>query len=417
MSPTDYSFRDARVTSFPLRAMNRVGAGFASLGLPLPSLSIDSIIAAAEHKAGGGNVGDDSYREPLERYVSAAVAEAGLNTFGRLALRQMLISSLANRFRLARWAKTHPSIHHEVVREPWVILGLPRTGTSLLSILLGLDPTARTLLHWEAAHPIPPPSLARGGEDPRIAETARELARLLELNPALGAMHPFGATIAQECVALFMYDLRTLGVETQAYVPSYGRWLQTCDMSPAYAQHKLALQALQHAIPAGRWVMKTPNHLWCLETLFQFYPDARVIWTHRDPGQVVTSLASLVNALQGMFSNRRDPIPVANEWLGKSQHALECGMAFDATREPGWCEHVQYPALIEDPIGTVHSIYARHDERVSPLHQRRMEVWLREDARETTGRHVYDPADFGWNYDALAERFSAYRARYDVARE
>jgi hypothetical protein len=214
-----------------------------------------------------------------------------------------------------------------------------------------------------------------------------------------------------------MYDVRTLGVETQAYVPSYGRWLQECDMSPAYAQHQLALQTLQSAQPTDRWVMKTPNHLWCLETLFDFYPDARVIWTHRDPGRVTTSLASLVNALQGMFTERSDPSCVAEEWLGKTCHAIESGMSFDNQAKDGWCDHILYADLIDDPIATVRRIYRRYDEEVSPLHERRMAVWMRSRTPETTGRHIYDPADFGWSYDALADRFREYQDRYAVPRE
>jgi hypothetical protein len=329
----------------------------------------------------------------------------------------MLVESLRNRFELAAYAGAHPEVREERIRAPWVIVGLPRTGTSLLSILLGLDPNARALLHWEAARPIPPPTLATAAEDPRIAEHAKQIAQLLKLNPAVGAMHPFGATIAQECVALFMYDLRTLGMETQAYVPSYGRWLQSCDMAPAYVQHRLALQVLQSTQPTERWVLKTPNHLWCLPRLLEIYPDARIVWTHRDPGKVVTSLASLVNALQRIFTTRRDPRPAANDWLGKARFALESGLAFDASAGGGWCHHLHFADLMADPIGAVRALYARHGEEPSPLHVRRMQAWMRERGRHSEGRHVYDPADFGWSYDGLAEEFRAYRERYDVPRE
>ena len=104
--------------------------------------------------------------------------------------------------------------------------------------LLALDPMARTLRMWEAAHPIPPAPLDAADEDPRIRQTAKELAGLGKLNPPLHAMYPFGATLPQECVTLFMYDLRTLSLEVTAHVPTYARWLEKADMTPAYAQHK-----------------------------------------------------------------------------------------------------------------------------------------------------------------------------------
>lgn len=417
MTAPAFSFHDADLSSRMLRALNWAGARLARVGLEMPSLTSEAIVRAAQNRAGSRDLGGDSFREPLEIYLQAVRREADLNPFGRLAVKGMLAEALRNRIELARWAREHPEVRDERIEAPWVIVGLPRTGTSLLSILLGLDPNTRALMHWEAARPIPPPTLATAAEDPRIAENAKELGRLLKLNPAIGAMHPFGATIAQECVALFMFDIRTLGVETQAYVPSYGRWLQGCDMTPAYAQHKLALQTLQAAQPTARWVLKTPNHLWCLETLLESYPDARIIWTHRDPGKVITSLASLVNALQRMFTYRRDHAATAEEWLGKSRFAIESGMAYDDRVSGDWCQHVRFADLMKDPIGTVHAVYARHGETPSALHVRRMEVWMQERGRHSEGRHVYEPRDFGWTYDGLAEGFSAYRERYDIPRE
>jgi len=417
MTPRAYSFRDAELRSRALRTLNRVGRQLAKIGVELPSLASEAIVRAAEKRAKSPVRGGDSFREPLARYLEAVHGEADLNSFGRLAVKGMLVESLRNRFELAGWVHEHPEIREERIQSPWVIVGLPRTGTSLLSILLGLDPNARALMQWEAENLIPPPTLATAAEDPRIADSARQLARLLKLNPAIGAMHPFGATLAQECVALFMYDIRTLGVETQAYVPSYGRWLQSCDMRPAYVQHKMALQALQSAQPTERWVLKSPNHLWCLETLVETYPDARIIWTHRDPGKVITSLASLNNALQRMFTDRRDHVAVAEEWLSKSRFAIESGMAYDDRAGDGWCQHLSFEDLMKDPIGAVRRIYSHYGEAPNRLHLRRMEAWMQQRGRHSEGRHVYDPADFGWSYDGLAADFGAYRERFQIARE
>jgi hypothetical protein len=417
MTERTYHFRDAGLHSRPLRALNWAGARLARFGVEGPSLTSESIIRAAQKRAGSQDMGGESFREPLDRYLESARNEGELDFFGRLAVKQMLVEALRNRIELATWAREHPEVADERIVAPWVIVGLPRTGTSLLSILLGLDPVARTLLHWEASRLIPPSTLAIAGEDPRISQSAKEIAQLLKLNPAIGAMHPFGATIAQECVALFLFDIRTLGIETQAFVPSYGRWLQACDMRPAYVQHKRALQVLQSAQPTERWVLKTPNHLWCLEALLETYPDARILWTHRDPGKVITSLASLVNALQRMFTSRRDPVATGEDWLAKSRFAIESGMAYDDGVEGEWCQHVHFAEMMKDPIGTVRALYAKFGERVSPLHVRRMEVWLQERGRHSEGRHVYDPADFGWTYDGLAETFHDYRERYDIPRE
>jgi hypothetical protein len=255
-------------------------------------------MAAAAKSAGSDDFGSDSFRQPLDLFLASCRDEAELTTFGRILISKMLAAALANRIELHRWSAGHPAAAGERIVAPWVIVGLPRTGTSLLSNLLGLDPMNRNLLQWEAAHLIPPATLEEAASDPRIARTAKELDGLFTLNPPLRVMHPFGATLAQECVSLFMYDVRTLALETQAHVPAYARWLEQADMAPAYAQHRSALQALQSAQPTERWVLKTPNHLWDLDALRAAYPDARIVWTHRDPAPVVTSLASLANAGQ-----------------------------------------------------------------------------------------------------------------------
>ena len=239
----------------------------------------------------------------------------------------------------------------------------------------------------------------------------------MKLNPPLRAMHPFGATLAQECVSLFMYDVRTLALETQAHVPTYARWLESADMTPAYDQHRLALQTLQSRQPTERWILKTPNHLWHLDALLAAYPDARIIWTHRDPGPVVTSLASLANAGQRPLTRRTDPRPTATEWKRKCAFALGTAVAFDEKSEEGWCQHVHYDSLIDDPIGTVRQLYRRFDSEVGHLHARRMEAFLEHRPKDAFGRHHYDPADFGWSYFGLAEEFSEYSERYHVRTE
>jgi len=414
VSDVEYTWRDAELRSRPLLALNWAGARLGRLGRDLPALTPAAVTASAAKAAGSGDFGSDSYREPLGVFLRSCEDEAELTTFGRILISKMLAGALVNRIELHRWSLEHPEVRAERIESPWIIVGLPRTGTSVLSNLLGLDPVARPLLQWEAAHPIPPATLEEAAEDPRIAKTAKDLDGLLKLNPPLKAMHPFGATLAEECVALFMYDVRSLALETQAHVPSYGRWLEGADMTPAYAQHRLTLQTLQSRQPTQRWILKTPNHLWHLDAMLAAYPDARVIWTHRDPGPVVTSLASLVNAGQRLLTARSDPRPTAEEWKGKCAFALRSAMAFDEKAEEGWCQHLHYDALMADPVEAVGVLYRSFGEEVGPLHTRRMRAFLEQRPPDVFGRHRYDPVDFGWTYAGLDAEFRDYIERYRI---
>lgn len=412
----DVTFRDAGIRSPLLRGLNRVGRAASVLGLR-PKLDADDVVARAVQQAGSDRLGGDSYREPLERYIASAEDEAELSTFGRLAVRGMLTNQLVTRIKLREWTDAHPEAAREEIQRPWVILGLPRTGTSILSILLGLDPMTRPIRQWEARTPVPPATQATAALDPRIAESEKQFEGLHRLNPPFKAMHPTGAMLAEECVPFLMLDLRTLGLETQARVPSYGRWLQDCDMHTAYQQHKLALQALQTGQPTETWVLKTPNHLWCLETFLEFYPDARLIWTHRDPGPVTASVSSLNTTLQSTFTDRPNPLAVGAEWLQKLKFAVDRGMAWDDQAKPGWCVHIHYDELMREPLAAMRRIYGHFGEAPSRLHERRIEAWLREKPQTAEGRHVYDPVDFGFSYGELAEIWRPYRERYDVRSE
>ena len=275
----------------------------------------------------------------------------------------------------------------------------------------------RPLLHWESANPVPPPDLATHAEDPRIAAAAKQVAQLQALNPAIRAMHPMGATLATECVGFLFLDLRSLLIETQAHIPSYGRWLEKTDMRGAYAMHRLALQVLQSRIPTPAWSLKTPQHLWCLDTLLEFYPDARIVWTHRDPAKVVPSVASLNTSLQRLNVRANDPVAIGSDWNDKLHLAVTRGIEFDGRQNGAdWCHHLQYADLMADPIAAVRALYAHFGAEVSPLHARRMEVWMRDRHQEVHGRHVYDPADFGLTTEGLAERYSEYRRAVRGAR-
>ena len=418
MKAQHVTFRDAGLRSTPLRWLNRLGAAAARIGVGVPALHADAICAAARRQTGLSDFGDGGFREGLEILAEAIEREAHLSTFGRIVMRGLLSGALANRLRLRDWAQRHPEVREERIERPWGILGMPRTGTTLLSILLGLDPSSRPLLQWEASHPVPPPDLATHAEDPRIAVVAKDLEQLQSLNPPIRAMHPMGATLATECVALLIFDARAMSIETQAFVPSYGRWLADTDMRGAFAQHRLALQVLQSKIPTATWVLKTPHHLWCLDALRAEYPDIRLIWMHRDPVKVVPSVASLVTSLQRTNADCVDPLAVGAEWNRRLHDGLMRGMAYaDRQKERDWCFHLQYAELMRDPLDAVERLYAHFGESVTALHRRRMEVWMRDRGQDAFGRHHYALADFGLSEEEIDDRYADYCKRFDVPRE
>ncbi|MGH7289227.1 MAG: sulfotransferase family protein [Myxococcota bacterium] len=414
----DVGWRDAGIRSALLRLLNAGGQAATHLGLRWPSFEPDSLIAQATRETGLSDFGEASFREGLDVLADSIEREAGLSSFGRIVVRAQLVANLVTRLRVFEWAKRHPEVRDERIERPFVILGLPRTGTTLLSFLLDLDPTHRSLLAWEAQSPVPPPELSSVAEDPRIAETARRLAGSQRLMPWLEAMHPMGATLPTECVTLFMLEFRSLQIETQVRVPRYQAWLEGADMRPAFAVHRLVLQILQSRLPTERWALKTPQHLWCLPALCEAYPGARLIWTHRDPAAVVGSVASLNQAFYRTWARDPDPRLTGAYWNRHMATAVARGLAFDAAQGGrGWCHHLHYAELMKDPLVAMDALYASFGERVTPLHRRRMQAWMRNRPQSAFGRHRYELADFGLEREVLGAQYAAYRERFEVPLE
>lgn len=410
----NWTFRDAGRLPAPLRLFNAVGR----LVPGWPTLDPKAIAEKAIANTGLEDFGGDTWREGLEVLCDATLREANCHSFALMTQGGMYTNLLETRLRLVEWAKTHPEVGQQEIRRPFVILGLPRTGTTLLSHLLDLDPRSRSLKGWEPSALVPPPNLATYEEDPRLAETAKRGEALPKLMPPAPAMHPFGASLPTECVTLKALDFRSLQFETQVLAPSYGKWLEECDMRSAYAIHKLCLQTLQSTVPTDRWSLKTPNHLWALDALLETYPDARLIWTHRDPKKVIPSVASLNTAFYRTWSTRADPEAAGSEWANKLLLAVSRGIAHDEAQQgESWCHHLLYENLMNDPIEAVRGLYAHFGEALQPLHEKRMQVWMDTRPQETFGRHRYDMQDFGFTPDGIDEMFGDYRKRFGVPDE
>jgi len=396
--------------------LNRAGAWLGRAGLGPRPIDPDAARRAAVRRTGLTDFGRPSGEEGLRVLTDALRGEARLSALGHLAMGAQVAGLLETRLRFEDWWSRHPEAAAEEIRRPFVVLGLPRTGTTLLSFLLDLDPENRSLTHWEATQPVPPPDLPTRGADPRIAAAARDIARLERVVPDIQALHPMSATMPTECVTLFALAFESLSFETLVEVPSYGRWLEGRGWEAVYDLHHRILQTLQHAIPTGRWSLKTPNHLWAPDALHAAYPDALLVWTHRDPRAVVASVSSLNTALHWGFSDEVVPAQVARNWLAKLALAVERGMDWQARQPDARVHHLDYTDLVRDPPAAVARLYAHFGLEVSPLHEARMRAFLRDQPRTQVGRHRYRLEDFGLAPEEVDERFSAYRRRFESSR-
>ncbi len=290
--------------------LNKCGAALQKNGLKWGAWSPTRLIETAKRRCGIDDLGGGEFFEPLSRLLESCQREAHLNVIGKLALRADVVRTLCNRLSIERDRQLLPEIVNQQIRQPVFIVGLPRSGTTLLHMLLAADPDHRAPLCWEVMSPSPP---AGNHEQERIQRADKSLRSLRRLAPTFEHVHATGAELPQECVSLMSPSFLSDQFDTMYNVPSYRAWFFQQDLRPAYEFHRRFLQHLQQRKKARRWVLKAPAHLFALPTLLSIYPDARLVQTHREPIEAIASVSSLITILRGVFSNQVDPGEIACE--------------------------------------------------------------------------------------------------------
>ena len=395
------------------RDPDRIDRGRGGVARRVLALEADRLLAAAARRTGLHDFGDAAFREPFERLLRSLRRDARLTLVGRIAARIELTSLLVNRLALERDRMHHPGIAAERITRPLVITGLPRSGSTLLHGLLAQDPASRVPLHWELRFPSPPDRSLRDA-DPRIERAARDIGWFSRLSPEFRKIHPVDARLPEECVVILGHSFLSYGFSSSWFVPAYHAWLEAQDLEPAYRYHRRFLQHLQWAQSGERWLLKAPPHLPGVRALFAVYPDANVVVTHRDPLEVVASVASLHVTLRRTFARGVDPAAVGPEVSAMLANDVRRGFTAraDGCGPPEQFVDVWYGELLDDPLAVVRRIYRQFDLHLSPETVGRMRTYLAANPKDRNGPHVYSLADFGLDPAVERRRYREYRERW-----
>ena len=379
-------------------------------------LDADAILADARAAAGLADFGDDSFREAMVVLLRALDGEARLTPIGRAVQRQRVVDLLVNRLRAEACFARHPEIADEAIRAPIVIVGLPRTGTTLLHRTIASDPRMYAARWWECRFPAP----IEGAADDRVAHAEAEVRAMLEAVPALASMHPLQATAPDEEVLLIEHSFYSSLPESNANVASYAAWLERRDQRPAYRYLHRLLQLLQWqkrraGIRAERWVLKTPHHLGFADLVLEEFPGAVIVQTHRDPMESIPSICSFIHALWSLASEQVDAKEVGRQWNAKMAHALaHCLTVRD--RFPDRFVDVWFRDAVQDTVGQARRIYAAADVAMTPEAEAAMRAVLATNPREGRPPHLYSLEEFGLTAAGIERDFAAYRERFILGR-
>jgi hypothetical protein len=401
----------------PVAIANRLGRVLSPLGIGGAVLTAGNLISAARRKTGLDRFGDESFHEPLGKLLEAIEQEARLTPLGRAITRRRITGVLCNRLRAQALFERHPEILREPISAPIFIVGLQRTGTTMLHRLLAADPGLRSLSSWEALHPAPLPRRPWHRRDPRIGAALLAERSLAYLAPDFFAVHPVEALAPEEEVILLDHSFLSTLPEATLHVPSFAAWLENQDQTPAYTYMKKLLQLLEWQDRRERWILKTPHHLEWLDTLLTVFPDAKIIQTHRDPIKTLASFCSMVAHGCGVFTDDVDPHQVGAHWARKTRRMIERALATRERAGDGCFIDVSYYDLIADPMAQVSRIYERIGRPLSAETVRRMEATRTENPQNKYGTHRYRLADFGLDRGSVESGYAAYRARFGIRRE
>ncbi len=375
----------------------------------------DALIEQAMTTTGLDRFDSTSYREGLD------VLLADYNSYDHPEplierMRGGLVQSLVDRLKTTDYLAKRPELLTRPVERPLFVFGMPRTGTTLLSNLLACDPARRSALTWEIEQPVPPPTTATLKTDPRAIAKLEQEKAMLAARPEMGKYYRNSAVYPNECMFFMIHDFKGLALESRGKLKAYRDWLFQTDMTSVYTYHKRFLQLLQADAP-GAWSLKMPSHALWLDTLLETYPDAQLVWAHRDPFTATSSFCSILSMAHRGYTGKVD-----YEWLGEDcpyQAQLHLDRIMDTRERLGHDRivDVHYADVMRDPMATIRKLYADLGDTLTPEAEAAMQAWLDENPQGKFGKHEYALDQYGLSVESLAPKFDRYLSQYDVARE
>jgi hypothetical protein len=373
-------------------------------------LSESAVLADAREATGLADFGDESFRAGL-RMLLATYEGNAFGEKGRKRNHRRVVQLLATRQRIEDALKQHPEILERPIQRPVFLTGLPRSGTSALFSLLAEDPAARPLLLWETQFPDPAEGLGPGEDDPRYLAVKAYYDRGREKNPDWTKVHYTSADTPEECVLIHAYAFNGVQMGVECMLEPYASWYREQDLHGMYAYQKKILQLLDWQRPGERWLLKAPAHMWGIDALVDTFPDASIVWSHRNPLACTASATSMTSMLMATLEDL-DPTwlgPVVMDFYATS---LERGLAVRESLDPARFTDVTHDQFVADALGVADRIYGHFGLPFPEETRAALRAHVDANPQGKHGKHSYDLSEFGLKEEAVRERFAAYAARF-----
>jgi hypothetical protein len=376
-------------------------------------IDASSAMKLAERTTGLSDWGEGGFRARLDAAVDG-LNESDLNTTGLLGARYVLNWHLSNRLRVIDFAKRHPELDDIEIERPLVITGFFRTGTTFLHNVLAADPNNRVAKAWELSYPLGRLGDPLGDVTWRRAQAKFTFGFNQAAIPDQGVAHHVTPDSYEECFFLLENDMAVLTFWVGFATYGYAREMLQWDMIEPYEFHKLQLKILTVQRSAKRWVLKCPWHIWNLDALMAVYPDARIVYTHRDIAKALASHCSLAARLASKVRRSLDVKELGAFWLDYARIGLERSMESRKKIPESQLYDVRLRDLMANPMTVLQDLYSYFDMEFDEEIAARLEARIAEKPTAQEGEHDYRIEDFGLTNEEIRETLKAYNERFGV---
>jgi hypothetical protein len=375
-------------------------------------LSAEQVMTEAMEESGLSDFGAGDFREGLVVLLDSLERDGDLSPAADAAVMADFRRRLVNRLEVEAWYASHPEVEDVSVRGPVDINGLPRTGTTALADMLSIDPQFRSLRGWEQTQPCPPPTLEDETNDPRRQAFVKAQEGI---SPEHRAKHIVEIDATMEDTEVLGMSFH--GQQMMLPVPSYRDWWREADLTQTYQHHRRAVKLLGSRRPPDLWLFKAPHHKFHLEALASAYPDVRFIMTHRDPGKVVPSYASIVLSVMPPADGERDLHGLGREISDHLRIGMEHAIAERARIGEDRFLDVHHRQMVADPRGTVRGVYEWLGLELTPSVEQSIFAWQDANRVGAHGTHHYTAEEYGLNTAQIRSDYDFYIRHFDVVLE
>ena len=350
--------------------------------------------------------------------MKSIVNDEGLAGIGKFGIFNDQVRYAENRLKFEKFKTDFPQYENEVISQPIIIIGLPRSGTTHLLNLIASDSRLKSIPYWESLRPFPGHLVNSNHDKDLRQETAfKEYDNFLQTMPLLKSMHDMHPNHIHEEIELQAMDFSTYLPEWLAYVPEWRDYYLTHDQIDHYTYLREILKAMQFIKGPKKWVLKSPQHLEQISPLLRTFPDATFVITYRDPLSVVLSTSTMLSYGDRVRRYKVEPKNNFNYWQNRIKILLESFTEnYELIPVNQRCD-IYFYDLMKSNLNSVKSIYSKNSLEFNKLTNDEMQEYINSHQRGKHGQVIYDLDDFEINKSEFYKSFEFYFKKFNLLRE